>query len=602
LGRKEGQARRQLDRLSTSATFVLGAFLLGATALVAYDDPYYSVVALGVLTYAALGLGLTIVMGYAGLLDMGYAAFFAIGAYTSAICQMHFGLNFFLTVLIAIAITGCAGVVIGYPTLRMRPDYLAIVTIGFGEIIRTAANNWDYVGASRGLYPLPVPSSFGFEFLTLQSQLYLAAAGVALAATMCARLGRSPIGLAWRAIRDDDFVTESLGLPTLRLKMGAYIAGGVVGALAGAIFAARSVAIDPTNFTLELSVQIVMMVVIGGLGSIRGVLLASLIFVALPELLRSVQDYRLIMFALAVIIIVRVRPQGLFAEQLPDPPVGSLTAEVVPLPTRASIGPREPVLTVKGVSQNFAGIRALDDVTFDAFAGCILGVIGPNGAGKTTLVNAVTGIRGGTAGSVHVAGRDVTRAPAHVVAAQGVARTFQTARLVDSITVLDNVMVAEFSRSRPTLLATLFRPRRVRKHHAAAARRALESLETLGIAHLAASRPPDLSYADRRRVEIARALTLMPRLMILDEPAAGMNPTEKSELAKLLRKIADSGVAVILIEHDMPLVSSVADELLVLDRGRVLARGDVHDVLSRPDVIDAYLGKTAERVGQGGVQ
>ncbi|MFG1804147.1 ATP-binding cassette domain-containing protein [Micromonospora carbonacea] len=583
----------------TSVLAVLGLALAGVALLNAYGSDYVTTVAIGVATYAVLGLGLNVVMGYAGLLDMGYAAFFAIGAYTSAICGVHLGLGFFVSIPIAIAVTGLAGVIIGYPTLRLRPDYLAIVTIGFGELVRTVANNWDYVGASRGLYPLPIPELFGFTFHSPIRQALLAFVLLAFAVVIVNRLGRSHIGRAWRAIRDDDFVTESVGLPTLRLKIGAYVAGGAVGALAGSIFAARSVAIDPTNFELMLSVQLIMVVVLGGLGSTVGVLGASLVFVALPEVLRSIQDYRVLVFSVAVIALIELRPKGLVPERSVVPPAAALVA-AAPLatptdrPIPAPVADAPPLLRVTGVTKRFAGLVALDDVDLTVDAGRIVGIIGPNGAGKSTLVNAITGVHRCTSGRIELRGRDVTRLTPHRIARLGVARSFQSTRLIDQMTVLDNVTVAAYATADLGLRHALFTPRKVRRRDFAAAARAWHQLDRVGLTDAAARRPGELSYADRRRVELARAMIMEPSLLILDEPAAGMNPAEKSELTRLLRALAARGVAVLLIEHDMPLVTAAADEVVVLDQGRVLATGTPEQVLALPEVIEAYLGHRAD--------
>jgi len=619
-----GDTTRALDAASLRLRIVLGSFagaigcmLLVALAVVGVGDSYWITVAISVTTYAAMALGLNVVLGYAGLLDMGYAAFFAIGAYASAILTVNLEWNFFLSIPIAVVVTGLAGIVIGYPTLRLRPDYLAIVTIGFGEVTRTAFNNWDYVGASRGLYPLGVPEIGGLRFDTPEAQLLLAAVLLGLVVALVNRLGVSHIGRGWRAVRDDDFAAEVVGMPTLRLKLGAYIVGGAIGAIAGAIFAARSVAIDPTNFTLFVSVQVLMVVVLGGLGSVRGVLLAAAIFVVLPEILREIQDYRVLVFSLLVIAMVRVRPAGLIAERpTPDRAALPLGALPEPAPAPAATGPAparrddaragepllevragEPLLEVRGVTQRFGGLTALQDVTLDVRRGEVLGLIGPNGAGKTTIVNAICGVRRPTAGTVRLDGVDVTGRRPHRIAALGIARTFQSIRLFDQLSVIDNVVAGEYQAGHLGLADAFLRPRRERRHQGEAVGRALALLERLDVRDAALRRPSELSYADRRRVEIARALAGNPKLLILDEPAAGMNPTEKSELVELLERIVAGGTSVLLIEHDMPLVSRVSDRLAVLDQGRLIASGSPETVLADPVVVEAYLGPGAAAGG-----
>ncbi|HTU15290.1 MAG TPA: branched-chain amino acid ABC transporter ATP-binding protein/permease [Solirubrobacterales bacterium] len=597
-------------------TSILGAVsftVIIALILMGLGSSYWMVIAISVATYATMGLGLNVVLGYAGLLDMGYAAFFAIGAYTSAILTVNLEWNYFLSIPIAIIVTGLAGIVIGYPTLRLRPDYLAIVTIGFGEVVRTAFNNWQYVGASRGLYPLPNPELFGFKFDTPDLQLLLTAVLLGLVIAFVNRLGISHIGRAWRAIRDDDFAAEVVGIPTLRLKIGAYVMGGAIGAVAGAIFASRSVAIDPSNFTLFVSVQILMIVVLGGLGSVRGVLLAATIFVVLPEILREVQEYRTLIFSLLVIVMVKYRPSGLIGERVsPDAAalpslnaVGSGDTATVAEPP----GPPEPVelpgkeprvargealLRIEKVTQQFGGLTALDDVSLTVRSGEVLGLIGPNGAGKTTLVNAITGVRKPTSGEIWLGDEKLTGTKPHRIAKHGVARTFQAIRLFPQLSAIDNVIAGEYQAAHLGVVDALLRPRRERRHQAETVERAMALLDQLGIADSALRTPAELSYADRRRIEIARALASDPELLILDEPAAGMNPSEKRDLVEILRSIADRGIGILLIEHDMPLVTRISDRAAVLDQGRMIALGKPDAVLRDQRVIDAYLGSASK--------
>jgi len=603
------KARIALTSIIGAVSFAVVIALL----VMGMGSTYWMAIAISVTTYATMGLGLNVVLGYAGLLDMGYAAFFAIGAYTSAILTVNLEWNYFLSIPIAVVVTGLAGIVIGYPTLRLRPDYLAIVTIGFGEVVRTAFNNWQYVGATRGLYPLPNPELFGFVFDDPQRQLILAAVLFGIVLAFVNRLGVSHIGRAWRAIRDDDFAAEVVGVPTLRLKIGAYVMGGAVGAIAGAIFASRSVAIDPTNFTLFVSVQVLMVVVLGGLGSVRGVLLASTVFVVLPEILREVQDYRTLIFSALVIAMVKFRPSGLIAERVSPDAVSLPSLEeavagrdpapppAAPPPTPGSGAEAAPraagdgaLLELRGVSQRFGGLTALDDVSLAIRPGEVMGLIGPNGAGKTTLVNAITGVRKPSGGEIRLRGERITGRRPHRIAKAGVARTFQAIRLFPQLSAVDNVITGEYQAAHLGVVDALLRPRRERRHQAETVERALALLDQLGIADAALRKPSELSYADRRRIEIARALASEPSLLILDEPAAGMNPSEKRDLVATLRAIADQGIGILLIEHDMPLVTRISDRAAVLDRGRLIAFGDPHDVLRDERVIDAYLGKPHE--------
>src|SRR5215471_13580468 len=322
-----------------SLPFWLRALILAAvagTALPIYGDNYVTSVAIGTATFAMLGLGLNIVVGYAGLLDLGYAAFFAIGAYTAALLMVDFHWNFFATLPIAIGFTGLAGAILGYPTLRLRSDYLAIVTLGFGEMTRVAITNCDFCGGPNGILNIPFPSLFGFDVQQLdptlqQDAFWLISVVLLLVAVIFAQhLAHSRIGRGWVAMREDEFAAEAVGVPTLRLKLLAYVMGGMWGGLAGAFFATRIYAIDPTSFTFVLSVYVLIVIVLGGTGSLPGVLLGALIVIGLPEVLRSFADQRLLIFGIGLLVIIlrlalgiwpriRRKPQPYYGLEVEEP-------------------------------------------------------------------------------------------------------------------------------------------------------------------------------------------------------------------------------------------------------------------------------------------
>ncbi|KAB2363123.1 branched-chain amino acid ABC transporter permease, partial [Actinomadura montaniterrae] len=275
-------------------------------------DDYQVTVAGTILIYAILGLGINIVVGYAGLLDLGFAAFFAIGAYTSGLLMVKWHWNFWLTLPAAVLAAAAAGVVIGYPTLRLRSDYLAIVTLGFGEIIRITVVNLDVTGGPNGLTGIPPVSAGGTEIVTPTGFFYLALAFFAVVLVLTGLLARSRLAYAWRAIRSDDTAAEAVGVPSRRVKLLAYVLGAAVGAVAGPLNAAQLGTIDPSSFTFLTSLMILLVVIIGGMGSRPGVMVGAVVIVALPEVLRTVQEYRGLFFALLLIVIVILRPQGVW--------------------------------------------------------------------------------------------------------------------------------------------------------------------------------------------------------------------------------------------------------------------------------------------------
>jgi len=587
--------------------------LAGALALLPlYGDDYVTAVAVSIATYAILGLGLNIVIGYAGLLDLGYAAFFAIGAYTTALLMTKAGWNFFYTLPVAVAVAGVAGALLGYPTLRLRSDYLAIVTLGFGEMTRIAITNWDYAGGPDGVWNIPPPEVFGYALYT-QSDFYWMSLGlVAIALIFAHHLSHSRIGRGWLALRDDEFAAEAVGVPTLRLKLTAYVMGGMWAGLAGAFFASRIGLIDPLSFTFLLSSQILILIVLGGLGSLPGVLLGATVLVGLPEVFRDFSRYRLLLFAAALILVMLSRPQGIWphVRRKPAPfygltepkhldPITATGAVQLHSNGPATLGAPMPILRVEQLVQRFGGVLAVDHVSLTIDQGEIFSIIGPNGAGKTTLFNCITGVQRPQSGLIHFDDRSVVGLRPHMVVARGLARTFQGIRLFKQMAVFENVMTGMYMKQRTTILQVLLHAPSERADERETLREARRWLDFVGLEDQAGKLATELSHADQRRVEIARALVSRPKVILLDEPAAGMNPTEKRGLAAMLRRINQLGTTVVLIDHDMSLVMTVSTRIAVLDRGKVVTIGTPAEVQSNPAVIEAYLGREgdAETIG-----
>src|SRR6201997_682046 len=314
-----------------------GLAVVAAAALPAFASNYIVDVGLTILTYSILGLGLNIVVGYAGLLDLGYAAFFAIGAYTTALLETLLHFSFWETLPFSLAIAGVSGIVIGYPTLRLRSDYLAIVTLGFGEITRIVATNLDITGGPNGIFGIASPSLFGFEISSPLALYELGMAFLVLVLVFAIRLGSSRLGRAWTSIREDEAAAEAVGVPTLRVKLLAYVMGALIGGLAGSLFAARFGTIDPTGFTYLQSVTILIVVVLGGRGSIPGVILGAVIVAGLPEMLRFLNLWRIFAFAIGLVILMLLRPQGLWPAPLRrvTPPRKGAGGDEAPVPSHA---------------------------------------------------------------------------------------------------------------------------------------------------------------------------------------------------------------------------------------------------------------------------
>ncbi len=568
-----------------------------------------------VAIFVLLSIGLNVVVGAAGMLDLGYIAFFAVGSYTAAILTTTFHWNAWAALPFCILAASVAGVLLGAPTLRLRGDYLAIVTLGFGEIVRIVANNTNSLGAARGINGIKHPPPFKLEDLPYY---YLTLGAIALALLMSVRLNNSRVGRSWSAIREDEEAAEVMGVPTFNMKLWAFAVGASTSGLGGWIFATKVAYISPDSFPFFLSVTILACVVLGGTGSLPGVIAGAFLIAFLPEYLRDaaageqitkflnraigahatdITDYRVMLFGLAIILVMIFRPKGLIPSRL-----GGMVETAAPTEEEAeelsdpgltgnrTNQPGEPCLDIAAVTMDFGGVRALDNVSISVPTGGIVGVIGPNGAGKTTLFNVITGVVEPTDGDIKLDGKSIIGKKPHKICQAGIARTFQNIRLFPDLSARTNVAVGLDAHHKTSVFGALFpNPRRSREELDAKAK-AEALLAFVGLKGRGDARAGSLPYGDQRRLEIARALATDPCLLLLDEPGAGMNKTEKAELIALVRRIQKQGITVVLIEHDMNLVMGLVGEITVLDFGRVIASGAPQNVQNNQAVIEAYLG------------
>lgn len=563
-------------------------------------NSYYVFVLATIALVAIVGIGLNVLLGLTGQVSFGHVGFYAVGAYAVAILTTGAGWSFWPAWAVGTLAAAALGALLALPALRVKGPYLAMVTIAFSFIVQHAAVEMrDVTGGQNGIMGVPAPAllpGWGAE----QAIAVLAIIVAALLVLAYARLSGGVWGAAMRAVRDTETAAASIGLNPLAIKTAAFALSAAAAGLAGGLFAPLSGFVTPDTFSFMQSILFVLVVVVGGAGTVAGPVVGALIVGALPEILASLEAYRLLLFGAMLLVVLWVAPEGavglarqILRRRLPRPAdvatdVGAAQAAVgATLPVR----PRA-ALRARGLGMTFGGVRAVADLDMDIAAGSVTSLIGPNGAGKTTVLNMLSGFYRPTAGDFELASAGRSRSlrglPAHAIARAGVARTYQTSQLFGSLSVEDNVLLA-MGRGR---LGPLFGAGRLGDPQARSRARAL--LAFCGYRGSARAPAAGLAHVDRRLVEIARALAADPDVLLLDEPAAGLSREDKDALAALLARISQAGIGVALVEHDMALVMGISHHVLVLDAGRRLAWGTPQDVQRDPAVRQAYLGESLQ--------
>ncbi|OFW57593.1 MAG: hypothetical protein A2133_03420 [Actinobacteria bacterium RBG_16_64_13] len=634
-----------------SRAFLFKALLV--VVLLIWPLLYQSGYAMRIMTtgglFTILTVAVVIILGQAGQLSFGHSAFYGIGAYTAAILSMKADFPTLAALVIGALVAGAIALIVGRPVLKLRYFYLALATIGLGQIFLVLVQQLRTItGSTTGLAPVPTLNIFGFDFNTNLRQYYLIWVVAVVIILFIDRALKYRMGRALRAIATSEVASKSLGVRTPNWKLLAFVASAVICGLAGGLYAFVSMAVTPNSFTFTAAILPIVMMLLGG-GSVWGAVIGAVLMTWVMNGFAGIQQYSGVVYSVIMILLLIFLPAGLalrpdqrtrlkaffkreraqdsaqcLAAAEDDQPAGQCTTTLgmplavspetgiaaaapttlnVPegalattvaagLPAARAVG--APLLSVKELSVHFGGLKAVDKVSLEVREGQIVALIGPNGAGKTTLFNAVSRLQKLTQGTVEFAGQDVTKVSTANTARLGMARTFQNMRIYVNMTVLENVLVGCHQHERSGLWAGGLGLPHQRREEKASRERAIRALSAVGLADRAHLPAASLPYGSQRLVEIARALASEPRLLLLDEPAAGMNASERAYLVERIRSICDSGVTVFLVEHDIHLVMGISEHVYVLDYGRVIAEGQPEVVQKDPAVIEAYLGVKVE--------
>jgi ABC-type branched-subunit amino acid transport system ATPase component/ABC-type branched-subunit amino acid transport system permease subunit len=558
-------------------------------------NDYWALIATRAAIYWMLVSGLNLVVGFAGQLAIGYVALLTLGAYTTSVLVSGNVLPpfpLFAAFGVAALFGAIFGVIVGLPALRLRTFYFAMSTLGFATIVTQIALAWQSVtGGGIGIAGPEFPPPFN----TTTGLFYFCLGCAVLGTWMTANVAHSRFGRALIAIRDAEVATESLGISKPKMLVSIFLLAGAFAAFAGGLFATLQTYITPDAFSFDLSVLFFIAILIGGRGSILGPLLGTIILTLLPEFAAPLAAWSTFLYAVLLLAVVLVAPGGIaalldFKNRRPLQSNRAIIPRPAVLPDLLSRESAHTTIALRDISLSFGAVRAIDGLNLDIVPARIHGLIGPNGSGKTTTLNVISGYYAPQSGTVSLGDTELPRGRPETRAEHGIARTFQTPRTVGEASVLQNVMIGGTIAGQGTLVESLLSLPRHRADERMLEETARLALRVVGLESLASVRADRLQHSELRFLEIARALMLRPRFLMLDEPAAGLSVDEIARLGGLIKEIKGQGVGVLLVEHHADLIFDICDQITVLNLGRVLAAGTPSEIRQHKEVVSAYLG------------
>ncbi len=552
-------------------------------------------------------LGLDVLMGYAGQVNLGQAGFMALGGYTAAILATNYGVSPLVGTVAGVALTLICALLLSAVTMRLRGAYLALATLAFGLLMDSLTVGLvNVTGGPSGLVGIPAFALGPFVFATPRAMYYLTLAIIVVLVAALAGAMRSDFGRVLQAIRADQTAAEALGINVPRYKMAAFAISAVLASLSGSLLAFDFHFLSPEMVATDRSFEMIAMLIVGGEGTLVGGMAGTALLTLLPIAFQPIALYKTLVEGAVLVLAFQYLPDGIVgamwrAAARLAPAISPRETATPPLPARDQPPAHHKnavtgasALEALGLAKRFGGVQAVTDLSFSVPDGSITALIGPNGAGKTTVFNLITNLFSPDSGDVRFYGQSLHRAAPGEIASRGLLRTFQTARVFPGMTTLENLLTGAHRQVRHGAAAhMLWLPPAIREERSMR-RRGEALLALVGLTRFRDVAATTLPMGAQKLLEVCRALMARPRLLLLDEPAAGLNDAETAELSALLSAIRDAGLTILVVEHNMSLVMDVADQVIVLDLGRLLARGTPREIQRDRRVIDAYLGVEAE--------
>jgi len=585
--------------------FVLVIVLILLPFFVKSSFLIYTVELIGI--YSILSSALNLISGFGGIMSLGHAGFFAIGAYAFSLTNVNLQWPYLVSLIFALAVSAVTGMIFAVPALRVKGHYAAMITIGLGVIIQKLIDQWESVtNGPRGVTGIGMPTFGGVVLDSVKFYFW-----VMLVAGLCIFLIRnlvnSPWGRALKAVKGGEIAASSLGINVYRHKVIAFVSSVVLAGLAGVLYASLLGFISPENFNIDMSLSLLLMVLLGGEGTILGPIIGSAILTTLPVMLVGFDKYQLILYGLIFMLAVPFLPTGIVGlvyKLIPGLNRPDKITEVSGegsfdwlVPQKDVTGTKNDyILEVSDLTKCFGGITALDKASFKVQRGKVHGLIGPNGSGKSTMLNVLSGIYKPDNGKILFANKEIQNQSPHIIAKQGLARTFQNIYLFSELSVLENIMAGCHVHIKSGFFGGFFHSIQMRRAERNSKKRAQELIKLIDLPDSTFELAKNLPNGHQHLVEIARALASEPSVVLLDEPCGGLTGLEIEHVREMIEKMRDLGITVVLIEHHMNLVMRVCDHITVLDYGRVIADGTPEQIKANPQVIKAYLGEQDVKV------